>query len=178
MDVSWTIRKAECRRIDAFKLWCLRRLLRIPWTARRSKPVNPEGNQSWIFIGRTDAEGEAPILWPPDVKRQKFEGKSRSGATEDELVRWYHWLHGHKLSKLQEIMKDSGAWHVIVPGVTKSQTWLSNWTTSIIKYNQMSALMSLVPYNVPFPYVFLFIHPTGLHVFFSCCSSVDSFNLE
>ena len=150
---SWTIRKAERWRVDAFKLWYLRRLLRIPWTARRSKPVNPKGNQSWIFIGRTDAEGEAPILWSPDAKRQKFEGKSRSGAAEDELVRWYHWLHGHKLSKLQEIMKDSGAWHVIVPGVTKSQMWLSDWTTSIIKYNQMSGLMSLVPYNVPFPYL-------------------------
>ena len=87
------------------------------------------------------------------MRRGKFEGKSRSGAAEDELVRWYHWLHGHKLSKLQEIMKDSGAWHVIVPRVTKSLMWLSNWTTSIITYNQMSALMSLVPYNVPFPYL-------------------------
>ena len=58
---SWTIKKAECQRIDAFELWCWRRLLRVPWTARRS-------NQSGIFIGRTDAEAEAPVLWPPDVK--------------------------------------------------------------------------------------------------------------
>jgi len=54
--------------IDAFELWCWKRLLRVPWTARRSNKVNPTGNQSWIFIGRTDAETEAPILWPPDVK--------------------------------------------------------------------------------------------------------------
>ena len=63
---SWTIKKAEHWRIDAFELWCWRRLLRVPWTARRS--VNPKGNQSWIFIGSTDAEAEAPILWPPNVK--------------------------------------------------------------------------------------------------------------
>ena len=64
---SWTIKKSEHRRIDAFELWCWRRLLRVPWTARRST-VHPKGNQSWIFIGRTDAEAETPILWPPDVK--------------------------------------------------------------------------------------------------------------
>ena len=58
---SWTVKKAECLRIDAFELWCWRRLLRVPWTARRS-------NQSWVFTGRTDAEAEAPIFWPPDVK--------------------------------------------------------------------------------------------------------------
>ena len=57
---SWTMKKAE-RRIDAFELWCWRRLLRVPWTARRS-------NQSWMFIGRTDAEAETPIIWPPDEK--------------------------------------------------------------------------------------------------------------
>ena len=56
---SWTIKKAERRRYDAFELWCWRRLLRVPWTARRS-------NQSWVFTGRTDAE--APVLWPPHVK--------------------------------------------------------------------------------------------------------------
>ena len=64
---SWTIKKAECQRIDTFELWCWRRLLRVPWTARRS-------NQSilkksvLIFIGRTDAEAETPILWSPDTK--------------------------------------------------------------------------------------------------------------
>ena len=58
---SWTVKKAERRRIDAFELWCWRRLLRVPWTARRS-------NQSWVFIGRTNVEAETPILWPPDEK--------------------------------------------------------------------------------------------------------------
>ena len=65
---SWTIKKAECLRIDAFELWCWRRLLRVPWTARRLQPVHPKGDQSWVFIGRTDVEAETPILWPPDAK--------------------------------------------------------------------------------------------------------------
>ena len=64
---SWTIKKAECQRIDAFELWCWRRLL-SPLDCKDVKPVNPKGNQSWIFIGRTDAKAEAPILWPPDAK--------------------------------------------------------------------------------------------------------------
>ena len=64
---SWTIKKAECQRIDAFELWCWRRLLRVPWTARRSSQ-SIKGNQPRIFIGRTDAEAETPIFWPPDAK--------------------------------------------------------------------------------------------------------------
>ena len=63
---SWTIKKAECRRIDTFELWCWRRLLGVPWTARR--PVHSKADQSWVFIGRTDVEAETPVLWPPDVK--------------------------------------------------------------------------------------------------------------
>ena len=70
---SWTVKKAEHQRMVAFELWCWRRLLRVPWTARRSnqsilKEISPKGNLFPIFIGRTDAEAEAPILWPPDVK--------------------------------------------------------------------------------------------------------------
>ena len=65
---SWTIKKAEHSRVDAFQLWCWRRLLRVPWTARWSQPVHPKGNQSWMFIGRTDVEAETSILWPPDAK--------------------------------------------------------------------------------------------------------------
>ena len=64
---SWTIKKAERQRIDAFELWCWRRLLRVLWTARRSNQ-SVLGDQSWIFIGRTDAEAKAPVLWPPDAK--------------------------------------------------------------------------------------------------------------
>ena len=62
---SCTVKKAECQRIDAFELWCWRRLLRVPWTAWRS---NQKGDQSWVFIGGTDVEAETPILWPADAK--------------------------------------------------------------------------------------------------------------
>ena len=65
---SWTIKKAECRRIDALELWFWRRLLKSPLDCKEIQPVQPKGNQSWVFIGRTDAEAETPILWPPDEK--------------------------------------------------------------------------------------------------------------
>ena len=99
---SWTIKKAECQRIDAFKLWCWRRLLRVPWTERRSsqsilKEISPG-------IGRTDAEAETPILWPPDLKswliwKDPDAGKDweqeEKGTTEDGMVGWNHRLNGH-----------------------------------------------------------------------------------
>ena len=65
---SWTIKKAERQRIDAFELWCWRRLFRVPWSARRSNQSILKGDQSWVFIGRTDVEAETPILWPLDAK--------------------------------------------------------------------------------------------------------------
>ena len=65
---SWTIRKAEHRRVDAFELWCWRRLLRVPWTARRFNHSILKGNQSWVFIVVTDVSAETPILWPLDVE--------------------------------------------------------------------------------------------------------------
>ena len=65
---SWTVKKAEHRKVDAFELWCWIKLLRVPWTARRSNQSILKADQSWVFIGRTDAEAESPILWPPHVK--------------------------------------------------------------------------------------------------------------
>ena len=65
---SWTIKKAEHQKTDAFELWCWRRLLRVPWTGWEIQPVHPKGDQSWVFIARTDVEAETPILLPPDAK--------------------------------------------------------------------------------------------------------------
>ena len=65
---SWTIKKAEHQRIDAFELWCWRRLFESPLDSKEIQPVHPKGDQSWVFIGRTDVEAETPILWPRDVK--------------------------------------------------------------------------------------------------------------
>ena len=66
---SWTVKKAERRRIDAFELWCWRRLLRVPLTARRSnQSIHSKGDQPWVFFGRNDAKTETPVLWPPHAK--------------------------------------------------------------------------------------------------------------
>ena len=97
---SWTIKKAEQLRTDAFELWYWRRCLWVPWTARRSNQY-PKGNQSWIFIGRTDAEVEAPIFWPPDMKdwltkNAKKDWRQEKGTTEEEMVGWHHWFNGHE----------------------------------------------------------------------------------
>ena len=96
---SWTIKKAECRRIDAFELWCWRRLL----DCKEIQPVHLKGDQSWVFIWRTDAEAKAPILWPPDEKswfiwKDPDAGKDwgqEKGMTEDEMVGWHHQHNGH-----------------------------------------------------------------------------------
>ena len=102
---SWTVKKAEHWRIDAFELWCWRRLSRVPWTASRFQPVYTKRNQSWIFIGRTDVEAETPILWPPDVKSwlngidsdaEKDWRQEEKETTEDEMVEWHHRLNGHE----------------------------------------------------------------------------------
>ena len=101
---SWTIKKVEHWRIDAFELWHWRRLLGVSWTAKSSNQSILEKNQSWIFIGRTDAEAETPILWPPDVKswltwKDPDVGKDwgqEKGTTQDEVVRWHQWLNGHE----------------------------------------------------------------------------------
>ena len=96
--------KAECRRIDAFELWCLEKTLESPLDCKEIKPVNPKGNQSWIFIGRTDAEAETPILWPPDWLLEEdpdagIDWRQEKGTTEDEMVGWHHWLDGHEFEQ-------------------------------------------------------------------------------
>ena len=91
---SWTLKKAECQRIDAFKLWCWK-TLQSPLDSKKIKPVNPKGNQPWVLIRRTDAEAEVPILWVPNEKSQLIRkdpdaGKDwrhkEKGAAENEMV--------------------------------------------------------------------------------------------
>ena len=99
---SWTMKKAEHQRIDAFELWCWEKNLVGPLDWKEIQSVNPKGNQSWIFTGRTDVEAETPILWPPDMKSwligkdpdagQDWRQKEK-GTTEDEMVGWHHWLY-------------------------------------------------------------------------------------
>ena len=134
---SWTIKKAELWRSDAFELWCWRRLLRIPWTARISnqsilKEICPE-----CSIGKTDVEAESPILWLLDVKSRliwkdpdagKDWRQEEKGKAEDEMVGWHHWFKGHEFEQAPGVGDGQEVWCAAVHGVTKSQTWLSNWT--------------------------------------------------
>ena len=101
---SWTVKKAEHLRIDAFELWCWRRLLRVPRTARRSNQSILK-DQPWDFFGRNDAKAETPVLWPPHAKSWLIGkdsdagrdwGQEEKGTTEDEMGGWHHWLEGHE----------------------------------------------------------------------------------
>ena len=146
---SWTIKKAEHLRIDTFEL-CWRRLLRVPWIARRLnqsilkeiKPVHPKGNQSWIFIGRTDAE--APIFWPPDMKgwlirKDPVVGKDRrqeeKGTTEDEMVGWHHRLNGCEFEQALGVgdgqggLACCGSWDHKESDTTERLNWTDGWLT-------------------------------------------------
>ena len=137
---NWTIKKAEHQRIDTFELWCWRRLLRVPWTAE-IQPVHPKGNQSWIFIGRIDAEAETPILWPPNAKnwltgKNPDAGKvwrwEEKGPTEDEMVEWHHQLNGHEFEWIPGVVDGQGSlaccspWGLKESDTTEQLNWV-NW---------------------------------------------------
>ena len=137
---SWTVKKAEHQRIDVFELCCWERLLKVPWTARRSDQ-SMLTDQPWTLFGRTDAETEAIVISPYDgdswlIGKVPDAGKGwgqEKKVSEDEMAGQHHQCNGHELGTLREMVMDREAWRVAVHGVPERRTWLGDGTPTTVQ---------------------------------------------
>ena len=131
---KWTIKKAEKRRVDAFKLWCCRRLLRVPWAARKSnqsilKEISPEYSLEGLML-KLKSQYFVHLMQRADHLKRPWcwERLKAWGTTENEMVGWHHRLDVHDFEQVPGVGDEQGPWCAAVHGVTKSRTQLSDWT--------------------------------------------------
>ena len=173
-------KKTECQRIDAFKLWCW-----SPLDGKEIKPVIPKGNQPWIFIGRTDAEAEAPILWPPDVKSQltgkdtdagswltgkdsdagKDWGQEEKGMAEDGMVGWHHWLDGHEYEQTPGDGEGQGSLACCIPWSCKELDMTEQLNNNKAAFIFEESFLQLIVFQISPKNSFIYIPVIGGQIF-------------
>ena len=150
----------DCEEGWGLKNWCfwtvvLEKTLESPLDCKEIQPVHSAGVQSWDFIVRNDAKAEIPVFWPPHAKSWLIGkdsdagrdwGQEEKGMTEDEMAGWHYGLDGC-LSELRELVMDREAWRAAIHGVSKSRTWLSDWTDTDTRYTVFSRLSQLESVN-------------------------------
>ena len=155
---SWTVKKPECRGIDAFELWCWRRLLRVPWTARRSnqsilKEISPGISLEGMML-KLKLQYFGHLMWRVDSLEKTLMlgggGQEEKGPTEDEMAGWHHCLDGRESGWTPRVGDGQGTWRAAIHGVAQSRTRLSDWTELISPFKSSPIFLHLIKANESF----------------------------